>query len=706
MARTPIRMAALAVASVGLSVVVSLAGCSPPAETLADVGGHDSSTDGPGVGDVRSDTTHPDGRIDGSTDVPVDVPSDVPVDGGPTGPVALWQLPRSGPNKFALPWPSDLTLTADGFVDFNYIPNNDNTTLVTTVSTLDHVIAGFSPVAATYFRFSTTLDTTTLPATAADWLADGSLLQIIDIDPASPEHGQKRPGQIYYRDDATHYWPGMTLAIAPAFGFPLRERTRYAVVVLRGVKGTDGTAYDQDADLAAVLASSGGDAQVAAARTALAPALAELTSAGVTTGSIVSLAVFTTQDCTGELFKVTDAVRTTSDPPQIRADIACQQHSAFDTCTGHYGPSPIYQAGALPYGAQGSGGFTFDATGTPIVDHVIDIKYGLAIPKGAPPQGGWPLVIYAHGTGGDATSHFTDGTAGALAAVGLASIGFDQIFNGERITGQMTEQNAELQFFNFLNIAAGRTNNRQAAVDLVQMGRLLPSLAVPAAKSPTGADISFNSDHVSFFGHSQGGLNGPLWFAAENGAGAGVFSGAGATLSISLVQKTEPVNIPNVVGSLLGIPTTGTPEIVSLHPVITLLQTAVDVEDPVNYGRYIVREPRAGVSAKHVYQTQGFVDHYAPPDGIATLALATGLQLVKPVLHPVDNYDLNGVAVGEGFPVSLNLANGTITGVWQQWDAPAGHDGHFVIFDVPAAQMRAANFLASFAANPSAPVIP
>jgi hypothetical protein len=205
-----------------------------------------------------------------------------------------------------------------------------------------------------------------------------------------------------------------------------------------------------------------------------------------------------------------------------------------------------------------------------------------------------------------------------------------------------------------------------------------------------------------FFGHSQGGLNGPLWLAAENGAGAAVLSGAGGTLSLSITEKTEPINIPQVVAVILGIPTdSARAELVPFHPVIALAQTVVDVTDPVNYARFIVREPRPGNPPRHVYQTEGFVDHYAPPQGIESVAMAIGLPLIDPILQPVEGYDLTGLASMTP-PLSMNLASGMATGGWQQFTMAAGSDGHFVIFDIPEARDRSSAFLGSYAHSATA----
>src|SRR5581483_1903847 len=113
---------------------------------------------------------------------------------------------------------------------------------------------------------------------------------------------------------------------------------------------------------------------------------------------------------------------------------------------------------------------------TPVPQGMIDIHFTLTLPPGPMPDAGWPVAIYAHGTGGNADSFVNDGTAAAAAAQHVAMLGFDQIFHGERGSPTVSP---EVAFFNFTNPHAGRTNNRQAALDLVQSGRLVRRLTFP-----------------------------------------------------------------------------------------------------------------------------------------------------------------------------------------------------------------------------------
>src|SRR5262249_15065769 len=155
-------------------------------------------------------------------------------------------------------------------------------------------------------------------------------------------------------------------------------------------------------------------------------------------------------------------------------------------------------------------------------------------PKNATmPGDGWPIVIYAHGTGGDYRSFIDDGTAGRLAAEGLAAISIDQVLNGQR---DPTGHDPNLTVYNFVNPIAGRDNFRQGAADDFQLLRLAVRLNV--------GGNHFDASKIYFFGHSQGGGTGPPFLAAEPRITGAVLSGAAGLIYIAFLLKTEPDDIP------------------------------------------------------------------------------------------------------------------------------------------------------------------
>jgi hypothetical protein len=331
------------------------------------------------------------------------------------------------------------------------------------------------------------------------------------------------------------------------------------------------------------------------------------------------------------------------------------------------------------------------------------------------PAGGYPVVLYAHGTGGDYRSFVRDRTAQALAGQCLASMGIDQIFHGTRpgappVNDPQAETTIQLLFFNLDNILAARTSNRQSAIDVVQQARLFTDskVKVPAATSATGQDIAFDGTKVMFFGHSQGGLNGPLFLAGSDLARGGVLSGAGSDLALNLLEKTKPVDVAAAFRILVGL---GDPEVATelniFHPVMTLVQTIVDPADPLEYGGFIARSPRAGHAPKSIYQTEGVApdgtgDSYAPPHGIEALSVAIGLPRQLPGVRAVVEggwASITDVTVpAEG--LSGNIGDGRASGVLAQFVPAAGRDGHFVVFNNTQARGQAAGFLSNLASDP------
>jgi len=64
----------------------------------------------------------------------------------------------------------------------------------------------------------------------------------------------------------------------------------------------------------------------------------------------------------------------------------------------------IRQATLRSRSLRTGGGFVFDAQGAPIKQREFSPRFALAVPKQAQcpmPAAGYPIVMYAHGTGGD-----------------------------------------------------------------------------------------------------------------------------------------------------------------------------------------------------------------------------------------------------------------------------------------------------------------
>ncbi len=647
--------------------------------------------------------------------------------GGPKDPVtAIYTVPSSldalsGATFFDHPWPSDLRLEKGSPRLEGYYNPKSILILDTYITSMTGILDGFSPAGAGYMRFTGDIDPTTLPTTPKDGLGNDASVQLIDVDPSSPERGQRKLASLEWRAPAGVYYLPDTLAFMPTVGFPLRTHTKYALVVTDALKSMAGDPVEQNRTVAELVgAAPPGTASgpTAAASAALAPAITEIEAAGVSRTNIVHLAVFTTSDPTKELIQVRDGVAgtiaaPTADPSMWKLATTAEGYEEYQ---GSYGPSPNYQVGTIPFVNYGDGGQFQIVNGVPVLQSTETLRFSLTVPIASVcpmPAKGYPIALYAHGTGGDWRSYLDDGTGIALAATCIATMGVDQIFQGARegATPGATEAQIGLVFYNFNNPPAARTNGRQSAIDEVQRARLFTEshVKVPASVSFTAHEILFDSSRMVYFGHSQGGLNGPLFTAIDPSSRGGVFSGSGAEIAIALLDKTSPQ--PSVAGLvkslLLGLNAAEAEEVDIFHPGMSLIQSLIDVEDPLHYGRLQATEPRHGFAPKSVYMTEGIDpdgtgDTYAPPPGIEAHALSIGLPLQLPSQHAIPQ-----LAWGGPKPVNVpaaglsdDIGNGKSSGVLAQWRVPVGDDGHFVVFDVPAARNQAAKFLHDLAASP------
>ncbi|HVL00881.1 MAG TPA: hypothetical protein VM553_13760, partial [Dongiaceae bacterium] len=101
---------------------------------------------------------------------------------------------------------------------------------------------GYSPAMPLYMQFGSSFQTsaalTSLSAT--DFASAQSPVQVIDIDPETPDYGQRFPLQISVTHAADTYRPANLLQVRPV-GKPLRENTTYALITTKNFAANAGT---------------------------------------------------------------------------------------------------------------------------------------------------------------------------------------------------------------------------------------------------------------------------------------------------------------------------------------------------------------------------------------------------------------------------------------------------------------------------------
>ncbi len=622
------------------------------------------------------------------------------------GTIVFYDL--NGAPVFDFPYPNEFLRKDDGTIDFTTLPNPGGSSLLDKyVKFASKTVKGFGTNQAAYFHFSAPLDLSQIPAPESSGAFD-SPIQIVNVTPESKDYGKTVPllSQYFSAQPAPAFYPENCLAFMPFPGFPLEPDATYAAVVLKKLKDANGAPLGAAGLVKRALAGakSGdayGDKLVDSFKL-----LRDAINAGKTgfkADDVASAALFKTQNPMDELLKIRDyAENAAPKPTQLdvkrRSDKDRLFYYAFD---GHYN-APNFQQGEIPYSSSG-GGFAFESDGkTPVVAFTEKLRFRLAIPKNLEePADGWPVVIYIHGTGGDyetCCQAKDSSEASVITPKGIALISIDLPLHGERKQGLNFDES--VMSFNYMNPDSGRTSFRQAAADVFFILELLKggTVSVPASISPTNKDIKLSKTNILFMGHSHGGITGSIAVPLLKDIPGGVFSGAGGFLTYTILYRKEGIDVMGTLKYVLGI--AEEEEVGPLHPVVNLLQTIIDVSDPVNYAPYYVSKALFGRGKSMMY-TSGYWDQDTPYQTNETLMVAAGFPQINPIGWTIEGMGLKGIAPID-MPAQGNLQGPDgffVTAGVCQYKRDKKTDDHFVIYNDKTLWERYANFLEALAKN-------
>jgi pimeloyl-ACP methyl ester carboxylesterase len=511
---------------------------------------------------------------------------------------------------------------------------------------------------------------------------------LVNVDTESATYGEIIPVQLSMERTAGAYICHNSLAIGPLDGEPLDHGTTFAAYITTAVRDIRGEAPVQDVDFQAIM-----EGKVSAPE--MDPFLNYLDEQGIDRASIAGATVFTTSDPDEKANLIRDAVYQESGGFNGDAVVCDTQvispcddnltglfhtrgcspaNGNFHEVHGTY-ESPIYQAGfnrdpdldGRPYKQSSDGGnFVYGSDGMPIVQGYESMCYSLTVPKGqAEPAGGWPVVVYAHGTGGSFVSQMGDSTADRLTELGYAVIGIDNISHGPRsgLPAQEALFDGGQSFFNLANPRASRDNILQGSADLFYLVKMLRGNSLSVA----GQTVNFNPERVSFFGHSQGTVVAPAFLSVETEIEAAILSGVGSELALSILYKKAPIDVSQIAAQFFG-----DQGIARLHPVLGIFASLYARSDSISYAPSMLLGG-GGVPAYHLFMTSGLSDSYTPDITHAAFMRSSGIPLVGEVSQAVP-----------GVPVVDNNQSGNIggktVGALQFPTGGGASDGHFVIF--------------------------
>ena len=604
---------------------------------------------------------------------------------------AVFAVPGVDPDAdfYALPFPNDVWRAPGGTLDLSRFPTNS--LLVEAYRAAAQELDGFGLNQAVFARFDGELDPASLPSPAAS-SDERASVYLVDVDPDSPDRGRRIPVHVHFHAAATTTIGPNRLAVRPFPGFGLDEATTYAVV--------SPIACARWAAATCSRRPRSARSSTAAAIRRCRPSTSRC-SRGSTSRAATSAATSCRRRCSPRSTRRASRRRSARACSRTPAPVASNVMQTSDLgdfrfFVGEY-TAPNFQTGDVPYREAPSGKIVVGADGAAIVQRMEPMRFGLSVPAGPMPAAGWPIAIYQHGTGGDHITFFEDGTALALARQGIAVISTDQVLHGPRNPGG----DEQIDFFNISNPFAMRDNSLQGAADAWSQMRLAFGLAIPDGGA---GEIRFDPSKVYFFGHSQGGSTGPAFVALEPALRGAVLSGTAGLLSLSLLYKTQPIDVPMLLQTFLR-----DDPVDEDNASLALCQMWFERADGVNYAPMMVRKPGRApdgtpLAPRNIFQTEGFIDTYTPNPAIEAMAVAIGGDLVRlPEQQDVEGLTaLRGRAVLAA-PISNNA--GGVTAVLAQFKSAPGSDGHYVVFDIPVAQRQAAEFLGTLARTGTATVV-
>lgn len=597
---------------------------------------------------------------------------------------------------FDLPMPSDLRLTDKGGPDYSGFPNPNGVTLIENVRTIAQDRPGFPVIPVGYFRFEAPIppqdSEVVIPADKA------SPVLLVDVDPDSDERGRLFP-TVAATSEPDNYTPENLLAVAPRPGFILHPERTYAFVVLRSLGDANGDPLGVPPSLAALADPAAGapeGAFAAAAKTLYTPLWETLDTLGIPRTDIAAATVFTTGDVVKGTFEISSAVKekTTVEITGLALDPDDgATHERFCELHGKV-LYPQYQKGTPPFDTEGL--FEIGADGLPVKQRDEEAPIAIAIPKGPMPAGGYPLLVYFHGSGGlaaqfidrgkiftpDGSPEKGKGPAHVLSAFGIASAGSALPVNPERLPGA-----GETEYLNLNNLAAMRDTFRQGVIEqrlFIEALRKLtidPALLAACAGPtlPAGETaFHFSEENLLAQGQSMGGMYTNMIGSTEPRIQAVVPTGAGGFWTYFILKTSLIPNAAGAVGSLLlqtQVPLT------FLHPAMHAAETGLEPADPMIYMPRLARRPLEDHPIRPIYEPVGEGDSYFPTVLYDAIALAYGHEAAGDTIWPTmqEALALDGLEGVLPYPVVDNRpseAGGSYTGVVVQYAGDGIYDPH------------------------------
>jgi hypothetical protein len=366
-------------------------------------------------------------------------------------------------------------------------------------------------------------------------------------------------------------WDIATRTVHVGSDAALAQHTRYALIITNGIQDRDGNPVVATPEFQHVRQSVYG-----AYNQELQEALHAAGRVGVREEDIVAASVFTTQSATAILEKIRDQIRVATLAPadfNLAADgsrtvFPLEQVTGITwnqqtTTTGPLSPVSLDLSvlqvvpgvvGQVAFGKYLSPDYELHpgeyiptvgtSTGTPAVQGLNEIYFNLVLPSGSPPDHGWPVAIFGHGSGSN--QYFALNVASKFAEHGIATMAINIVGHGFGPLGTLTvsqqgmadvalpaggrgvdqngdhviDSNEGIEAISPRRLIHDRDGLRQSVADLMQLVRVIQvGMDVDGDGTP-----DLDPARIYFVGQSLGGHYGTQFVAVEPSIAAAVLN--------------------------------------------------------------------------------------------------------------------------------------------------------------------------------------
>lgn len=668
-----------------------------------------------------SEDAKPGVTVDAGTDLTDDVGADVQPDGGAEveGPTFLFDL--NSDDFHAVPFPSDVRKRADGTYGYTqYASVYALGVGKLWLDAADDLQTGFGLTSGVFMHFDGPLDPETIPTTDDDSLEASATVFLVDVDAQSPMKGSRIPVRCRFTQPVGSHHPANQLACVSPFGVLREPDTTYALVVTRGVKSVDGASVSTPSALKSLL--DGQDLEGVHGTVASAEYVAArdaIVEAGTPADQIAGFTLFTTYEPTARLQRIYEFYAALPEP-ELDSEKPIEQVAVYDdyVVLKAYYNVPNIQSGGPPYAIPPEGKIVFDEAGNPVVQRQESVQVNITIPRAPMPVDGYPILIYAHGSGGQAVELMdrgpktarTDvpaagsGPARNLSQYGVAGLSVDFAIHDTRYPA--SPDTTGLKLYNLLGNPRAMIDNFVVASNEVGLhARLAAGIALDPSVSgvldpqwfPDGV-IKFDRDAIAVMGQSMGSMISTPAVTLPNEIDALINSGSGGTLIEIALASKDPVEIRPLLRNMLRL---RNDEVFDEFDItLNTLQHVFDWIDPTLHARHVIQRPHLGAPPRHVFHPSGLEDRYFSARARAGLSTALGVPMANPVSEAVAFDWMRWVGHSEAvqLPISANMPQG-VTGFVRQFEPAYPEAGHYVMFDKPEARAQYSCFMKTLASG-------